>query len=264
METLLDRCLQRRRPTVLVIGDVISDVYLWGKVSRISPEAPVPVFESAEQSRVLGGAANVAANLRMLGCNVHLIGVVGADAAGRCVRELLRQQGIDDTLVMEDATRPTTEKTRIIAQQQNVLRLDQEKRHPLAPDLIRRGLVEQSETLMTAIDGVVCSDYNKGVCTPDFLKPLFALGRSACHPIIVDPKVRDFSRYHGATVLTPNLAEVEQASGIMLDDPTNLGYAAEILLQLSQAHSLLVTRGKDGMSLFHPPQMLRAYPCPGT
>src|SRR5499425_383693 len=101
MEALLDSCLQRRRPTVLVVGDIMCDTYLWGKVSRISPEAPVPIFESTERRQVLGGAANVAANLRALGCDVRLLGVVGADAPGRCVRELLQRQGIDDTAVLE-------------------------------------------------------------------------------------------------------------------------------------------------------------------
>ena len=221
LETLIDLCLQKRRPALLVVGDIMSDVYLWGKVDRISPEAPVPVFESTERSHVLGGAGNVAANLRALGCEVFLLGAVGADDAGHCLRELLRRQCIDASLLIEDSTRPTTEKTRVIAQQQNVLRLDQEKRHPLAPALISRAL-EQAEKLMTEIDGVVCSDYSKGVCTPDLLRPLFAMARSSCRPIIVDPKGRDFSRYHGATVLTPNLIEVEQASGITLDDPTNL------------------------------------------
>jgi D-beta-D-heptose 7-phosphate kinase/D-beta-D-heptose 1-phosphate adenosyltransferase len=253
MEALLDRCLRGRRPNILLVGDVICDVYLWGKVSRISPEAPVPVFERNEQSHVLGGAANVAANLRTLGCNVHLVGVVGADEAGRRVRELLRQQGIDDSLVVEDTSRPTTEKTRVIAQQQNVLRLDQERRHPLAPALISRTL-ERAEMLMTKIDAVVCSDYDKGVCTPDFLKPLFAMARSSGCPIMADPKVRDFSRYRGATVLTPNLFEVEQASGITVQDDTALNTAAGVLLGRSQAEALLVTRGKDGMSLFHPPE----------
>jgi D-beta-D-heptose 7-phosphate kinase / D-beta-D-heptose 1-phosphate adenosyltransferase len=252
METLIDRCLQKRKVALLVVGDIMSDVYLWGKVDRISPEAPVPVFESTERSHVLGGAANVAANLRTLGCEVHLAGVVGVDDAGARVRELLRQQGIDDALLIEDPTRPTTEKTRVIAQQQNVLRLDQERRHPLSADLISRALVDV-ERLMTEIDGVVCSDYQKGVCTPDFLKPFFAMARSACHPIIVDPKGRDFSRYCGATLLTPNLAEVEQASDITLDDQAKLTRAAELLLQQSEAQGLLVTRGKDGMSLFHPP-----------
>jgi D-beta-D-heptose 7-phosphate kinase/D-beta-D-heptose 1-phosphate adenosyltransferase len=253
MEILLEHCLQARRPTVLVVGDVMCDVYLEGTVHRISPEAPVPVFESTARRQVLGGAANVAANLRALGCEVRLLGVVGADAAGRCVRELLHRHGIDDTALLEDPSRPTTEKTRLVAQQQHVLRLDQESRAPLAPDIIRHAL-HHSTTLLADIDGLVCSDYHKGVCTPGLLEPLFAMARATGKPILIDPKVRDFSRYCGATVLTPNLAEVEQASGYAVADPTILVQAAEMLLHQSQAQALLVTRGKDGMSLFHPPQ----------
>jgi D-beta-D-heptose 7-phosphate kinase/D-beta-D-heptose 1-phosphate adenosyltransferase len=252
MESLLERCLQARRPTVLVVGDVMCDVYLWGTVHRISPEAPVPVFASTRRHQVLGGAANVAANLRALGCEVRLLGVVGADAAGRHVRELLRCQGIDDATLLEDPARPTTEKTRLVAQQQHVLRLDQESQAPLASDLVAQAL-QRMQTLLADVDGLVCSDYHKGVCTPSLLEPLFAMARAAGKPIIVDPKVRDFSRYTGATVLTPNLAEVEQASGHPVADPTALAHAAETLLHQSQAQALLVTRGKDGMSLFHPP-----------
>src|SRR4029450_709399 len=121
MESLLERCLQARRPTVLVVGDVMCDVYLWGTVKRISYEAPVPVFECQGQQYILGGAANVAANLRALGCEVRLMGVVGADATGRRVRELLQTQGMDNTWLLEDASRPTTEKTRLMAQQQQML-----------------------------------------------------------------------------------------------------------------------------------------------
>jgi D-beta-D-heptose 7-phosphate kinase/D-beta-D-heptose 1-phosphate adenosyltransferase len=213
----------------------------------------VPVFESIETTHALGGAANVAANLRALGCEVYLLGTVGADVAGRYLREVLRQQGIDDKLLMEDATRPTTEKTRLIAHQQHMLRLDQEKRQPLAPPLISKALA-QVEQLMAEIDAVVCSDYQKGVCTPDFLKPLFTAARSARRPIIVDPKGPDYTRYNRATVLTPNVAELEQASGITLDTPANTPRAVEVLFQQTQAEALLVTRGKDGMTLFHPPQ----------
>jgi len=252
MESLLERCLQARRPTVLVVGDVMCDVYLWGTVQRISSEAPVPIFESTGRHQVLGGAANVAANLRALGCEVRLLGVVGADAAGRWVRELLHCQDIDDTALLEDPSRPTTEKTRLVAQQQHVLRLDQESREPLTPDLIQRAL-HHSTTLLADVDGLVCSDYHKGVCTPALLQPLFAMARAAGKPIIVDPKGRDFSCYAGATVIKPNLAEVERASGHSMADPTALAHAAEMLLHHSQAQALLVTRGKDGMSLFHPP-----------
>jgi D-beta-D-heptose 7-phosphate kinase/D-beta-D-heptose 1-phosphate adenosyltransferase len=253
MKTLIDRYLSHRRPTVLVVGDIMCDVYLWGEVERISPEAPVPVFESMGRQQVLGGAANVAANLRALGCGVCLLGVVGADTPGRCVRELLQKQGIDDTWLLEDPGRPTTEKTRLIAHQQQMLRLDQESQTPLSSVMVARA-VKFGERLMAEVDGVVCSDYCKGVCTTSLLEPLFTAARVAGRPVIVDPKVRDFTRYRGATVLTPNLAEVERASGCPVDDPEMLPKAVDILLHQSQAQAILVTRGKDGMSLFHPPQ----------
>lgn len=253
MQALLDRCLQGHRPTVLVVGDIMCDVYLWGTMSRISPEAPVPVFESMEQRRVLGGAANVAANLKALGCDVRLLGVIGTDASGQEVRKLLAQQGIADTWLLEDATRPTTEKTRLIAHQQQVLRLDREHRVPLEPTLSAQALASAC-SLLRDIDGIVCSDYHKGVCTPDLLGPLFTQARAAERAVIVDPKVRDCTLYRGATVLTPNLTEVEQASGMKFEDPSDFEHAAAVLLQQSQAQALLVTRGKDGMSLVQPPQ----------
>src|SRR5215472_18330174 len=204
MEAWFDRCLQQRRPTILVVGDIMCDTYLWGKVSRISTEAPVPIFESAERRHVLGGAANVAANLRALGCEVRLLGVIGSDAAGQCVRELLQQRGIADTWLVEDVTRPTTEKTRLIAHQQHVLRLDRESRTPLASSLVTQ-ILQRGAALMADVDGVVCSDYQKGVCTGALLEPLFAYARAAGRPIMVDPKAHDFALYRGATVLTPNL-----------------------------------------------------------
>jgi D-beta-D-heptose 7-phosphate kinase / D-beta-D-heptose 1-phosphate adenosyltransferase len=253
MEAWFDSCLQQRRPTILVVGDIMCDTYLWGKVSRISTEAPVPIFESTERRHVLGGAANVAANLRALGCNVRLLGVIGADATGRCVREQLHEQGIADTWLVQDETRPTTEKTRLIASQQQLLRLDYENQNSLSPFLVSQAL-QSVAPLMRDIDGVVCSDYRKGVCTPALLEPLFAMARTADRPIFVDPKAQDFSHYRGATAIKPNLEEVKRASGIMVNDEVALAAAADRLLQQSQAQALLVTRGKDGMTLFQPPQ----------
>ncbi|MBM3225101.1 MAG: bifunctional heptose 7-phosphate kinase/heptose 1-phosphate adenyltransferase, partial [Candidatus Tectomicrobia bacterium] len=253
MQDLLERCLRAPRPRLLVVGDVMCDVYVWGRVQRISSEAPVPVFARTGCHHVLGGAANVAANLHALGCEVHVLGVIGTDTAGTQIRTLLRQRGIDDATLLEDAARPTTEKTRLVAQQQQMLRLDQESQDPLPPALVAQAL-QRSQALLDNVDGLVCSDYHKGVCTPALLTPLFAMVRAAGKPVIVDPKVQDFTVYRGATLLKPNLAEVQQASGHAVDDAATLARAAERLLQQSQAQALLVTRGKDGMSLFHPPQ----------
>ena len=168
------------------------------------------------------------------------------------MRHLLQARGLDDTWLLEDARRPTTEKTRLMAHQQQVLRLDQESRAPLAPDLAGR-VVEAGKTLLAEVDGIVCSDYAKGVCVVAVLDPLFAAARAAGRPIVVDPKGRDFTLYRGATVLTPNVAEVERASGITVDNPEALAQAVKTLLQHSQAQAMLVTRGKDGLSLFQPP-----------
>lgn len=229
------------------------DTYLLGEVRRISPEAPVPVFESIERRQVLGGAANVAANLQALGCQVSLLGVVGEDAAGACVQQLLQAQHLTDAYLLRDAGRMTTEKTRLVANQQQLLRLDQECCAPLPADFVAQALRLALE-LMPEIDGLVCSDYQKGVCVPALLQPLFTLARERQRPIFVDPKVRDFTLYQGATVLLPNLLEVERAVGGALEGAGALAAAAETLLHQSQAQALLVTRGKDGMTLFQPPQ----------
>lgn len=253
MSTLPHNPWPRHPIRVLVVGDVMCDTYLSGHVSRISPEAPVPVFESTAKRRVLGGAANVAANLRALGCNVRLAGAVGDDDAGRYVREQVRAQGIADDLLVQDAGRPTTEKTRLIARHQQLIRLDQESRLPLPPGLIAQTLAG-AKSILAEMDGIICSDYNKGVCTPDLLAPLFAKAKATNLPIFVDPKARDFVQYCGATVLTPNLAEVRHATGDPLGDEASLAAAAASLLRQSEAQALLVTRGEAGMSLFHPPE----------
>ena len=259
MSTLPQQSWRRNPVSVLVVGDVMCDTYLSGHVSRISPEAPVPVFESTEKRHVLGGAANVAANLSALGCEVRLAGVVGDDDAGRYVREQVRAQGMGDDLLMQDAERPTTEKTRLIARHQQLVRLDQESRRPLPPELIARAL-SGVEAVLTEVDGIVCSDYNKGVCAPDLLAPLLAAAKTAGLPVFVDPKARDFAHYRGAAVLTPNLAEVRHATGGALENETCLAAAAESLLRQSEAQALLVTRGEAGMSLFHPPKSPRHLP----
>lgn len=236
------------------------DTYVSGQVSGVSPEAPVPVLANIEKMRCPGGAANVAANLRALDCEVHLVGAVGDDVAGRHVREQLRALGIG-SMVLEDGGRPTTEKTRIMARQRQLVRLDHESRQPLPAELVAEALAG-AKSVLPEVDGLICSDYDKGVCTPGLLAPLLENARAAGLPVFVDPKARDFARYRGATVLTPNLAEVRHAMRDGPETEPSLASAAEWLLRRSEAQALLVTRGEAGMSLFQPaeaPQHLSAH-----
>ena len=251
MEAVVNRLMQMPPPSVLVVGDVMSDVYLRGRINRISPEAPVPILDCVDRRDFLGGAANVALNLKSLGCEVCLLGVIGTDDAGSRLRDLLKQHEISDRWLLEDEIRPTTEKTRIVADQQQIIRLDKENRTSLSSSL-RMLALNMARELLAEVDGVLCSDYQKGVLSPDLIEPLFAMAREAGRPIIVDPKLSNFSCYQGATVLTPNLKEVEQASGIAQTSPEALDQAATVLLHQSQSEALLITRGKDGMSIFQP------------
>ena len=248
MGTLLKK-LQESAPSVLLIGDVICDQYMFGSINRISPEAPVPVFEMGHDVHALGGAANVAANLRALNCDVRLVGVTGVDSAAAHVRNLLQDQGIADSWLIEDPTRPTTQKLRLIAHQQHVIRLDQESQADLAHSL-QSQIVSHASRLVEEVDGVIISDYHKAVCTPQVLEPIFLKARALNRPIFVDPKKQSFSCFRGVTVLTPNFAELEQASRLVISSETAMEQAAELLLNETEAQALLVTRGKDGMSLF--------------
>jgi D-beta-D-heptose 7-phosphate kinase/D-beta-D-heptose 1-phosphate adenosyltransferase len=160
---------------------------------------------------------------------------------------------MSDVWLLEDPRRPTTEKTRLIAHQQQVLRLDRESRVPLALPLIDQAAA-YFKVLVPKVDGVVCSDYCKGVCAEPLLRALFAIAHKSGRPVVVDPKVQDFSLYAGATALTPNLTEAEHAAGLALDGRASLEMAAALLLEKTSARALLITRGKDGMTLFHPPE----------
>jgi D-beta-D-heptose 7-phosphate kinase/D-beta-D-heptose 1-phosphate adenosyltransferase len=236
---------QLRGCRVLVIGDVMLDEYLKGDVSRISPEAPVPVLEVRSHDYRLGGAANAAANIQALGGQTTLIGVVGRDETAGVVNERLAAHGITGALVT-DPSRPTSKKTRLVAQQQQIVRIDHE----------RRGAVEGAVAaeLAAAIDGavrgvqaVVLSDYAKGVVTREVARHAIAAARAAGVPVIVDPKQRTFDVYAGATVITPNLHELEAAAHAPVFEVER---AATSLLPVIEGAALLVTRSADGMTLF--------------
>jgi rfaE bifunctional protein kinase chain/domain len=243
----LFRAFRGRR--VLVVGDVMLDEFVWGRVARISPEAPVPVVEVMGQSFHLGGAGNVAANVRALGGEVMVAGVIGRDVAGDRVRESLARAGVQDALVLAEDDRPTTMKTRIIAHHQQVVRADRERSDDV-DSALAQAVLARLEPALDAAGAVVVSDYQKGVVTGPFMKALVARARRRRVPVLVDPKVRHFGRYRGATLVTPNQLEAEQATGLRIRDEGDLRAAGERILKLLRCEAVLVTRGEQGMSLF--------------
>ncbi|HEX6738109.1 MAG TPA: D-glycero-beta-D-manno-heptose-7-phosphate kinase [Vicinamibacteria bacterium] len=243
----LFRSFARRR--VLVVGDVMLDEFVWGRVARISPEAPVPVVEVMGQSFHLGGAANVAANVRALGGEAVVAGVIGRDVAGERVRESLARAGVEDALAVAEDDRPTTLKTRIIAHHQQVVRADRERTDEVDAAL-ERALVTRLEPALAAAHAVVVSDYQKGVVTARLMRALLARARRRGLPLLVDPKVRHFPRYRGVDLVTPNQLEAEQATGVRIRDEADLRTAAERILRQLGCGAVLVTRGENGMSLF--------------
>jgi rfaE bifunctional protein kinase chain/domain len=233
---------------VVVLGDLMLDAYLVGETRRISPEAPVPVVEITERSERPGGAANTALNLAALGAEPVLLGVMGADADGDRLRARLDEAGIDSALVVRDATRPTTCKTRIVARGQQIVRLDSEVRVPVAA-AIEEKLLGSLERAMAKAEACVLSDYGKGVLTDRVSTGAITMARRGACPVVVDPKGKDFARYLGCTVVTPNVHELEAATGHVVDTDDGLLAAAARLLQILEGSAVLVTRGAAGMTL---------------
>jgi len=243
----LVKALAGRR--VLIVGDVMLDEFVWGRVSRISPEAPVPVVEVTGRSDHVGGAGNVATNVRALGGEAVLAGVVGRDAAGTRVREALAAAGVADRLVDAGSARRTTLKTRIVAHGQQVVRADQEDTSEL-PRALENELVRAVRRELPASSALVVSDYQKGVVSAGLLRRLLPLARRHGVPVLVDPKPRHFRYYRGASVVTPNQLEAEQVTGLRLSVPAELAAAGRRMLSLLACRAVLVTRGEHGMSLF--------------
>jgi D-beta-D-heptose 7-phosphate kinase/D-beta-D-heptose 1-phosphate adenosyltransferase len=233
---------------VLVVGDLMLDRYLTGDVGRISPEAPVPVLKLSGERLVAGGAANVARNLRGLGLGVALAGVLGDDADGVALLGLLQTAGMDAAAVLTDARRPTTSKTRIVGNCQQMLRIDAEETAPLAA-AVADALAAAVLARLQDSDALLLSDYAKGVLTGDLCQRLIAAAREHGVPVLVDPKGRDFARYRGATLLTPNRAELALAVGADADDLDGLLLRARALREDLGLAQLVVTLGELGMAL---------------
>lgn len=238
---------------VMVVGDVMLDEYLIGGITRISPEAPVPVIDVIQRRHSAGGAANVAANITALGAGASLIGFVADDPAGNAVKQLLQDSQVSLEGLVKPQNRHTICKTRLVAGQQQIARVDHESKDPvLACD--SEQIVQRAARLFANANACILSDYAKGMLTEEICQEVIRLGREHNKPVIVDPKGRDFHKYRGCSVITPNVKEAGIAAALDIQSERDLNRAADILLQTLPGTSLLVTRGPEGMTLFRESQ----------
>lgn len=256
IDVLLDRFAGA---SVVVVGDLMLDEYWWGRVERISPEAPVPVVAIDRQELKLGGAANVARNIQALGGRVATVGVIGTDQSAEDIRALMQSTDLVIDGLVVDQDRPTTRKTRIVAHNQQVVRADIETSADVSPELTAE-LLLQCEHALAHAQGIVISDYGKGVVTRELVDGIVACAREDKKFVAVDPKDAHVSVYHHVTTMTPNHWEAGFMAGRKIRDLQSLREAGEELLKRLEAESLLITRGEDGMALFEPDRPMTLIP----
>jgi len=238
------------KATILILGDIMLDEYLYGAVTRISPEAPVPVVEISNEQVRLGGAANVANNIRSLGDEPYLVGVVGEDEASIKLSQLLKEKGISRDYLVNDSERPTTIKTRIIAHSQQVVRADREDTREITGDLEKR-ILDKFNMVADRIKAVIISDYGKGVITASLLEKIIPACRNKGIFVAVDPKETHFLNYKKVSLITPNHHEAGFAAGKRIKTDEDLNAVGKLLLDKLQTDSILITRGEKGMALFN-------------
>ena len=246
IESLFKRFAGKR---VAVIGDLMLDRYFWGSITRISPEAPVPVVEVASESTRLGGAANVANNIASLGGIPVMVGVIGQDNAGALLRNTIQEAGFPTDGLVTDSQRPTTIKTRVIAHHQHVVRIDQESKNDIDGN-VRSRLVDIVSRSIKSLDAIVLEDYNKGVISRELIHEVISLARQNGTVVTVDPKFNNFFEYQNVTVFKPNRKESEEALGRRLTDVQEVEAAGRDILDRLKAENVLLTLGEQGMSLF--------------
>ncbi len=247
------------RAGVLVVGDLILDEFLWGDVSRISPEAPVPVVWVKKESFMPGGASNVANNLSSLGAKVYLAGVVGDDERGAILKGELEQKGVNTAGIVIDDSRPTILKTRVVAQHQQVVRIDKEKVDPLNAGVVTK-LIKYIENIIDDIDAVIIEDYGKGVITSELLSKVVPIAKRRNKIISVDPKEEHFKYYRGISVITPNNQEASRAVGFEIKNNATLVMAGEALLKKLNCKIVLITLGENGMAVFQKAKPMKHIP----
>ena len=238
------------KPSILVIGDLILDHYIWGQCERISPEAPVQVIEVAKETLNLGGACNVANNLVALECEVFICGMVGKDEAGTKLKETLESLHIHTQGIYYNLNRPTTQKSRIIAAHQQVIRVDREDKSPISQEG-EEFILNFAKTLIEShkIDCIILSDYQKGVLSENLTQNLIKIAKDSKLKILIDPKGKDYSKYKGATLLTPNKKEAKEATGIQIVDDSTLLLALQNLKKSCNLEYSLITLSEDGIGI---------------
>ncbi len=247
-----------RHASIMVVGDLILDEFIWGQVSRISPEAPVPVVDVRSKTLMPGGAANVSVNIHALGARVLSVGIVGADREGETLTSIMGSKGMEVSGLVVDPSQPTTLKTRIIAHSQQVVRVDHEGTHRISSQA-RKRMVEVVHSQLGACQAVIIEDYAKGVIDGPMVGEITALARRHGKPVFVDPKKGHILDYTGVTMMTPNLAEARSAAGIDTDEKMDVEKLGQILMRKWALPSLLITLGEDGMMLFEkgrPPHLI--------
>ncbi|RMF92206.1 MAG: bifunctional D-glycero-beta-D-manno-heptose-7-phosphate kinase/D-glycero-beta-D-manno-heptose 1-phosphate adenylyltransferase HldE [Candidatus Schekmanbacteria bacterium] len=248
IQLIKEKFFARRKPRILVIGDLMLDEYIWGTVDRISPEAPVQVVKIKKKENAPGGAANVVNNLASLGAKVTVAGIIGKDSNGSKLLSLLRKKGAKCSPLISSKDIKTITKTRIIAHNQQVVRIDDEPEeninafHRQKMFLLVKKEIENS-------DGLIISDYNKGTVDEETIQKIIKFASACGKRVIVDPKGKDYSKYRGCYVVTPNLKELEEATNIRCDSEKNITDALSKLQRKLRSEAVLVTRGSDGMTL---------------
>lgn len=244
---------------IVIVGDLMLDVYIWGKVGRISPEAPVPVVEVEEESYRLGGASNVGLNIKSLGGNPILVGVIGYDREGTILDALMKENDFIRDGIILDEERPTTVKTRIIAHNQHVVRVDKEDKKDITEEMENK-ILTFLENQKSSIDAIIFEDYNKGVLTKSLIHRVVDFARRNNIIVTVDPKFDNFFEYKNVTLFKPNRKETEDALQMKIDSEEKVIEAGKKLKEILQPEYLLITRGDKGMTLFSSDSQIESIP----
>ncbi|MCH7818826.1 MAG: bifunctional hydroxymethylpyrimidine kinase/phosphomethylpyrimidine kinase [Candidatus Marinimicrobia bacterium] len=249
-DNLLEILNKSKNKKIAVIGDIMLDRYRWGNHARMSPEAPVPVIEIDSTSESLGGAANVFNNLYFLGAKPIVIGVVGNDEAGEIIKKKVQTENLPTDGIFIDSTRVTSVKERVISNGQHVVRLDWEGRSKVSEE-IQRKIIDYLNTIIRDLDAVIIQDYNKGVIDAELIDKVIAKCIANETILAVDPKIENFFNYKKTTLFKPNVPETEKALGMNIKTQSDVRKAGRELLDRMECGCVLITQGRDGMTLFH-------------